>query len=330
MHKGYTRLLLLVTLCFSSFVYASDPLPSWNDGAIKKNIIHFVNATTNTSSKDYVTPEDRIATIDNDGTLWLEQPLYTQFIFMISRFEMLAKQHPEWQQQAPYQSIMAKLKNQGQDITRQDLTTIFAVTSANVSTDAYNNMAKDWLAKNKNPRFKRLYTQLTYQPMQEVIHYLHANNFQVYIVSGGGQAFVRSFATDTYHIQPNHVIGSTTKTQYRNPNNAPTLMKTDQILFISDHTGKPEAIDLFIGKKPIIAFGNSDGDREMLEWTQSNKAKHLMLLVHHDDAEREYAYDTQSKVGTFSESLMTEAKKNDWQVISMKNDWKVIFPVERK
>ncbi len=317
---------IIVTFCTLILYCATasaDPLPSWNDGAIKKNIIQFVQAVSDKSNPDYVPPADRIATIDNDGTLWVEQPLYTQFIFSITRFKELAATHPQWKQDP---KMSALLKKNPQDYSKEDMLQIFAIANSNITVDDFMRVAKQWLETAENPRFKHRYTDLVYQPMLEVLQYLRANGFTIYIVSGGGQEFIRVFSQQTYDVPVERVIGTAGVVQYAYNNGKPALMKLPKLLFLNDKSGKPEAINLIIGKKPIIAFGNSDGDREMLEWTQSNKGKHLMLLVHHDDAEREYAYDTQSKVGTFSTSLFTEADKNHWQVISMKKDWKVIFP----
>lgn len=314
------KITLALIIFFTAFralaAEVTDPLPSWREGAAKRNIIEFVQAVTDKSNSHFVPPEDRIATIDNDGTLWVEQPIYTQAIFMLNRYDTLLKKHKNWPK------ITAK------KLTRKDLEFMFTTTSAGMSIAEYKTTVKEWLQHARHSRFKRLYTELIYQPMLEVINYLHDNDFDVYIVSGGGQEFVRAFSQSAYDISTNHVIGSTIKTQYQYNHNKPKLIKMSQPLFISDKAGKPEAINLFIGKKPIIAIGNSDGDREMLEWTQSNPSKHLMVLVHHDDAEREYAYGPGSKVGTFSDSLMKEAKAQHWQVISMKDDWKVIFPFE--
>ena len=318
--------LFLSAMVFTSSAYAdiaNDPLPSWNDGGIKQSIIQFVKAVADKSSPDYVPPEERIATIDNDGTLWVEQPLYTQMIFSVTRFREMAASHPEWNKNPEIKALLVK---DNKDLTSQDMEKIVALVSGDISVEDFQTVTKAWLATAENPRFKHHYPELVYQPMLEVLKYLHDNKFMVYIVSGGGQDFIRAFALNTYGIPSERVIGTTGKTEYTNQNNQPSLMKIPKLLFISDKAGKPEAIDLFIGKKPILAIGNSDGDRQMLEWTQSNKRRHLMVLVHHDDAKREYAYDTQSKVGTFSQSLFDEAEKNHWQVISMKNDWKVIFP----
>lgn len=328
--KGLTKSFLLIVTTFVIFaVHAalnSDPLPSWNNGPIKQNIIQFVETVSDQKSHDYVSPEDRIATIDQDGTLWVEQPLYTQFIFALDRIKKLAPQHPEWKGQEPFKSV---LNNQYEGLTTQDFQSIFAITQSGMSVENYYDTAINWLENKKNPRYKRYYTELVYQPMLEIINYLHQNDFKVYIVTGGAQDFVRTYSKKIYNIPTERVIGTAGRTKYSYENDRPKLIKLPEILFINNKEGKAEGIYLFIGKKPIIAFGNSDGDREMLEWTQSGEGKRLMLLVHHDDAKREYAYDTQSKIGTFSAFLMEEAKKNNWNVISMKNDWKVIFPFNK-
>ena len=324
-------------IIFSLFLFAftahaknlSDPLPSWNDdSAIKKNIIQFVKDVTNKNNSHYVSPENRIATFDNDGTLWVEQPIYTQFIFASDRIKKLASQHPEWKNQLPYKAILENDYKTQMKFTVQDFAHILAVTHSGMSVGEFQKIAKNWIKTAENPHFKQHYNKLIYQPMLEVMNYLRENKFKVYIVTGGGQDFVRAFSEATYAVPSEQVIGTAGKTKYIYQNKKPVLIKTPEVLIVDDKTGKPEAIDLFIGKKPIIAFGNSDGDRQMLEWTQSNEGKHLMLLVHHDDAKREYAYDIQSKVGTFSSSLMNEAKQNHWDIISMQHDWKVIFPFD--
>lgn len=324
-HNLFIKLIFLVFFVIFSPLISSaelnDPLPSWNNSVAKKSIIQFVTAVTDKTSKDYVQPENRIATIDNDGTLWVEQPMYTQEIFIKNRFQELLQNHPEWKTQEPFRSILTSP-------SKKNMEAIFAITSSKMTVEEFNNIIKKWLKTAINPHFKHPYTELVFQPMLEVINYLQTNQFIVYIVSGGGQDFVRAFSEDVYHIPTERVIGSTMKTKYTYQNNIPVLIKEAKPLFISDHTGKPEAINLFIGKKPILAIGNSDGDQQMLEWTQSAPGKTLMLLVHHDDSQREYAYDIKSKVGTFTQTLFAEAKKNNWHIISMKNDWKVIFPYE--
>ena len=310
-------IVMVVNFILMQFAYAeTDPLPSWNNGKVKQSIIEFVQAVTDKQSKDYVPAKDRFATIDNDGTLWVEQPIYTQVVFMKDRFREIADKQPQ---------LYKSLNRENKAIKPEE---IYAVTSTEISVEEYTNLVKQWLGTAEHPRFKRHYTDLIYQPMLEVMNYLRDNGFNVYIVSGGGQDFIRSYAEELYGVTSDHVVGSTSQSEYVNDNNKPNMIKTRKLLFISDKAGKPEAIHLFIGKKPLIAFGNSTGDQQMLEWTQSGPGKRLMLLVHHDDAKREYAYDSQSKIGPFPTSLMQEAKNNNWQVISMKNDWKVIFPFE--
>lgn len=312
-----------------SFAHAADskdPLPSWNDTDIKRNIIKFVTDVTDKTGKHFVDPEDRIATIDNDGTLWIEKPIYTQGVFMLDRIKKLAPEHPEWKTEEPYSYILDDDIKALTNLTVQDIERLIAVTHSRMSVDQFNKIVKIWLKKAKNPQFDRPYTELIYLPMIEVINYLYDNDFKIYIVTGGGQDFVRAFSENTYKIPPENIIGSSIKTEYTYQGSKPILIKLPELFLVSDKKGKAEAINLFIGKKPIIAFGNSDGDREMLEWTESNKERHLMLLVHHDDAKREYAYGPESKVGTFSNALMAEARSHKWNVISMKHDWKTIFP----
>ncbi|MDR3476955.1 MAG: HAD family hydrolase [Gammaproteobacteria bacterium] len=322
-------MITLIAILFTANAKANDqtdPLPSWNESSTKKNIIDFVKQVTDKTNSHYVPPMDRIATFDNDGTLWVEQPIYTQFIFAIDRLKAMSAQHPEWKTQKPYSLILSGDKKALAALNVQDMERIMAVTHAGMSVEVFNKLAQDWLQKAKSPRYDRLYTQLIYQPMLEVMNYLRQNDFNIYIVTGGGQDFVRAFSDKTYHILPRQVIGTAGKTKYTYQNKQPVLIKLPEVLLVDDKAGKPEAINLFIGQKPIIAFGNSDGDKEMLEWTQSNARPHLMLLVHHDDAAREYAYGPESKVGTFSDALMNEANNQHWQVISMMHDWKTIFP----
>lgn len=324
--------LLVVTLLFSMIASATqsgDPLPSWNEGTVKQNIIQFVNQVTDKASPLYVPPQERIATFDNDGTLWVEQPLYTQGFFLLDRVKALAPRHPEWKNQKPFSFILSGDTKALYSLTVQDMEKLIAATHTGMTVEQFIQEVKVWLATAVQSRYQRHYTELIYQPMLEVMDYLRANQFKIYIVTGGGQDFVRAFSTPTYHVQSEEVIGSAIKTKYTYQGNKPVLIKIPAVFLIDDHAGKAEGINLFIGKKPIIAFGNSDGDREMLEWTQSGQGARLMLLVHHDDAKREYAYGPESKVGTFSNALMNEAKKSGWQVISMQQDWKVIFPFDK-
>lgn len=318
-------LLLTMSIAMAQSI-PMDPLPSWNNGAIKQNIIHFVQQVTDKNNSQYVTPQDRIATFDNDGTLWLEQPIYTQAIYVIDRVKELAIKHPEWKTQQPFQAILENNQKEITNFTTQDFEKVLAVTHSGMTVEDFQTIVKNWLLSARNPHFNRPYTSLTYQPMLELMRYLKANDFKIYIVTGGGQDFVRTFASQIYNVPVDQVIGSTIKAKYTYQNGKPVLIKTPEVLIIDDKEGKPEAINLFIGRKPILAIGNSDGDRQMLEWTSSQSGPFWVALVHHDDAVREYAYGPNSKIGTFSDSLMTEANTNNWNIISMKNDWKVIFP----
>lgn len=304
----------------------TDPLPSWANGVVKQNIIKFVQNVTEKNNTLYVPPQYRIATIDNDGTLWVEQPIYTQAIFAMDRIKKLSPKHPEWKTKQPFKSFLDNNQKEIAKFTVQDFEKILAVTHSGMTVDEFQLIVKKWLLSAKNPHFKRPYTTLVYQPMLELMNYLKANHFKVYIVTGGGQDFVRAYAKHSYDIPIDQIIGSATKTKFIYKNTKPVLIKLPEVLLVDDKQGKPEAINLFIGRKPILAIGNSDGDRQMLEWTASRSGPYFVALVHHDDALREYAYGPKSKIGTFSDSLMKEAKAKNWNIISMKNDWKVIFP----
>lgn len=319
MQKFFYAAGVIAIITFTSAISASqDPLPSWSEGLNKQAIINFVQTVTDKKSSDYVSPDDRIVTIDNDGTLWVEQPMYPQMVFMLESLNELAKKQP-----AGYHSI-AKIEE-----ISDKFETAYAVPSSAIGVDDYKSIVKKWLARTLHPRYKKPYTALVYQPMLEMMNYLRKNNFQVYIVSGSGQDFIRAYADSSYGVKSNNVIGSTCRTDYIYQDKKPTLIKSRKLLLLDVREGKPEAIDLFIGKKPLIAIGNSDGDRQMLEWTQSGSGKRLMLLIHHDDPKREYAYDQNSNIGHFSTALMNEARQNNWNIISMKNEWKVIFPFEK-
>jgi phosphoglycolate phosphatase-like HAD superfamily hydrolase len=321
--------LVVVLLALSLADAQTDPLPSWNDGPAKQAIVEFVRATTETGGPKFVAPEARIATFDNDGTLWVEQPIYTQATFAFDRVVALAPSHPEWKDQQPYKAILARDRAAMARLSVQDLEKILAVTHAGMSVDAFTAIVKEWAATAKHPRFQRPYTELIYQPMLEVMTYLRENGYRTYIVTGGGQEFVRAIAEPVYRVPPEQVVGSAGQTKYGyGKDGTPTLTKLPKVLLIDDKAGKPEAINLIIGRRPTAAFGNSTGDQQMLEWTQAGEGARLMLLVHHDDAAREYAYGAASKIGTFSDALMAEAKKRGWVVVSMKSDWKRIFPFE--
>jgi phosphoglycolate phosphatase-like HAD superfamily hydrolase len=312
----------------------SDPLPSWNDGPAKLAILSFVKEATQKSGSKYVDPEDRIATFDQDGTLWVEHPLYTQAMFALDRVHELAAQHPEWKQREPFKAVLANDREAMAKFSDSDWEIVVAATHAGMTTEAFLGIVKQWLATAKDSRFHRPYTELVYQPMLEVMDYLRANGFKTYIVTGGGQEFVRPYSQRVYGIPPEQVVGSSILTKYEYRDGKPVLLREPKPFFIDNNGGKAIGINLFIGKRPYAAFGNTAGDREMLEWTQAGNGARLMMLVFHDDATREYAYGPaggmpDTKVGTFSDSLMAEAKKNGWVVISMKDDWKHIFAFEK-
>jgi len=318
--------LVLATSAFGQ----SDPLALWNDGKTKQAIIDFVQKVTTPGSPDFVPEEDRIATFDNDGTLWVEHPMYTQLAFALDRVRELAPQHPEWKTRQPFKAVLDNDMKTLAASGEKGLLELVMVSHAGMSTDEFETIVTDWFAKARHPRFKDPYTELTFQPMVQLLEYLRANGFKTYIVSGGGVEFMRPMTEKVYGVPPEQVVGSTIVTKYEMKDGKPVLMRLPKIDFIDDKAGKPVGINKFIGKRPIAAFGNSDGDRQMLEWTGAGDGARLMMLVLHDDAKREYAYGPanglpDSKFGTFTQSLMDEANKNGWVVISMKNDWKRIF-----
>ncbi|HCU24274.1 MAG TPA: hypothetical protein DF383_04575 [Deltaproteobacteria bacterium] len=324
-HKTGILLAVVIFLTVTP-AQAADPLPSWNEGSAKQEILKFVKESSQRSGASFIPLEERIAVFDNDGTLWVEQPIYTQIVFAIDRVTALAAQHPEWKNQEPFRTILSGDKAAMEKFSLQDIEKVVAVTHSGMTPAAFQKIVKDWLAQAKHPRFQRPYTELVYQPMLEVLKYLRENGFKTYIVTGGGQEFVRAFAEVVYGVPPEQVLGSAARTKFQyDPSGKPELVKTAEVLFVNDKAGKPEGINLIIGRRSVAAFGNSDGDRQMLEWTQAGDGARLMVLVHHDDAEREYAYGSDSKIGTFSDALMEEAQKKGWTVISIKNDWKRIF-----
>ena len=309
---------------------ADDPLPSWNDGPAKQAIVEFVEAVTTEGGADFVPPADRIATFDQDGTLWVEHPLYGQALFALERVGALAAEHPEWKTEEPFKAVLAGDHEAMARFSEGDWMKIIAATHAGMTNEAFREIVEAWITKAKHPRFDRLSTELVYQPMLEVMDYLRANGFRTYIVTGGGQEFVRVYSERVYGVPVEQVVGSSIATKYEDQGGKPVLMREPKVFFIDDGPGKAIGINLFIGKRPYAAFGNSGGDREMLEWTGAGDGARLKMLVLHDDAEREYAYGPanglpDSKVGTFSQALADEAKAKGWVVISMKNDWKTIF-----
>jgi phosphoglycolate phosphatase-like HAD superfamily hydrolase len=309
---------------------AQDPLPSWQEGRAKQAIVDFVRQVTDKSSSAYVPVAERIATFDQDGTLWVEHPLYTQGMFALDRVRELAPSHPEWMTERPFQVVLSGDRAGMAKFTEQDWARIVGTTHAGMSTEVFLKIARGWLAQARHSRFKRPYTELVYLPMLEVMQYLRANGFKTYIVTGGGQEFVRVYSERVYGVPPEQVVGSSIATTYEYQNGKPVLMRLPKVFFIDDHAGKAIGINLFIGKRPQAAFGNSAGDREMLEWTNAGGGKRLMMLLLHDDPKREYAYGPagglpDTKVGAFSRALMDEAQQRGWVVISMKKDFKKIF-----
>ena len=317
-------------LSVSMLQAADDPLPSWNDGTAKQAILNFVSETTKEGGTNYVAPADRIATFDQDGTTWVSHPLYGQALFALDRLAEMAPKHPEWKDTEPFKSVLDGNHEAMAKFTEKDWLEIVAVTHAGMSSTDFAAIVADWLPKSSNPVFKRPVTDLVYQPMIEVMNYLRANGFRTFIVTGGGQDFVRVYAEQVYGIPPEQVIGSSIVTKYEMVDGKPVLMRDPKLFFNDDFDGKAIGVNLFIGKRPQIAFGNSDGDKEMLQWAAAGDGLGLGLLVLHDDAEREFAYGPanglpNSSVGTFSQALMDAAKQSGWTVISMKNDWKTIF-----
>lgn len=308
---------------------ADDPLPSWNDTGTKKVIVNFVERVTKKDSPDFVPVEDRIATFDNDGTLWAEQPMYFQLAFAIDRVKALAPQHPEWKDKEPFASLLKGDVKGALAGGEQAMVEIVMATHAGMTTEEFEKIVKDWLATAKHPKFKRPYTDLVYQLMVELLAYLRANGFKTYIVSGGGIEFMRPWTEKAYGIPPEQVIGSSIKTKYELRDGKPVLVRLPEINFIDDKSGKPIGIHQHIGRRPLAAFGNSDGDFEMLEWTTSVKGPRFGLIVHHTDADREWAYDRESHVGRLSKAL-DEAPKRGWVVVDMKRDWSRVFPFESK
>ena len=315
----------------------TDPLPSWNDGAAKQAIVTFVKDTTTQGSPKFVPPAERIATFDQDGTLWVEHPMYSQVMYILESVPALVKAKPELATVAPFSTVMEILKGDRAAIAKltiPDLEKLAAATLTGMPVDAFEGQARNWLAEAKDPRWKRRYTELTYLPMQEVLKYLRANGYKTYIVTGGGQDFVRVYSETVYGIPPEQVIGTAGGTKYGyTTDGKPFLTKEPKLLLNDNNAGKPEGIHLMIGRRPLMSVGNSTGDQQMLEYTKAGDGARLSMLVLHDDAKREYAYGPAkglpaTKVGAFTQALYDEATKQGWVVISMKDDWKKIFAFE--
>lgn len=318
-------LLLAAVLAGSLPARAADPLPSWNDSAAKKAILRYVAGVTRDGSPDFVPAAGRIAVFDNDGTLWAEQPMYFQFFFMLDRIRELAPRHPEWKTQEPFASVLrGDMKGAlagGEHAADQ----LLMATHAGMTTEEFEKSVNDWITTAKHPRTGRLFTEMVYQPMIELLAYLRAKGFKTFIVSGGGIEFMRPWSERVYGIPPEQVVGSGIKTKFELRDGKPVLMRLPGIDFLDDGPGKPVGIHRHIGRRPIAAFGNSDGDLQMLQWTAAGEGSRFMLLVHHTDAEREWAYDRHSPIGRLDKAL-DEAQRRGWTLVDMKKDWTRVFP----
>ncbi|MES2467462.1 MAG: HAD family hydrolase [Verrucomicrobiota bacterium] len=315
-----------VALAFTiTFLRAEDPLPSWNDTAPKQAITAFVEKVTKEGTPDFVPVAERIATFDNDGTLWSEQPMYFQLFFALDRVKALAPQHPEWQEKEPFASVLKGEIKAVMAGGEKALVSLIMSTHAGMTSEEFEKVVNDWITTAKHPKTGKLYTEMVFQPMLELLTYLRANGFKTYIVSGGGIEFMRPWAERVYGIPPEQVIGSSGGLKYELRDGRPVLVKLPEIVLNDDKDGKPVGIQRHIGRRPIAAFGNSDGDFQMLEWTTAGKGARLGLIVHHTDAAREAAYDRESPIGKLARGL-DEAKTRGWAVVSMKDDWKVIYP----
>ncbi|MCC8361534.1 haloacid dehalogenase-like hydrolase [Lysobacter sp. A6] len=299
-------------------------LPSWRDGPTKQAIVEFVERTTKPGSPDFIAPADRIAVFDNDGTLWSEQPLYFQFLFALDRVRALAPQHPEWKTTEPFKWVLDNDIKSLEASGEKGLLPILAATHAGMTTEEFTAIVRDWMADARHPVTKRRYDAMVFKPMQELMQYLRANGYGTWIVSGGGQEFLRAWCEAAYGIPPQQVIGSYAGLKYQ-AGDRPSILKTEQPELVDDHAGKPVGIQRFLGRRPVMAFGNSDGDFEMLEWTTTGPGPRFGALVHHTDAEREFAYDRKSHVGQLARGL-DEAPKRKWVLIDMKRDWETIYP----
>ena len=309
----------------TTIAHAADSLPSWNNGAAKKSVVEFVEKVTREGGAEFVPPAERIAVFDNDGTLWAEQPMYFQLLFALDRVKALAPQHPEWKTKEPFASLLkGDVKAALAGGERALLEMVMATHTGN-TTEEFEQIVKDWIATAKHPKTKRPYTEMVYQPMLELLAHLRANGFKTFIVSGGGIEFMRPWTERIYGIPPEQVVGSSAKTKFELRDGKPVIVRLPELNFIDDNVGKPVGIHQHIGRRPIAAFGNSDGDLQMLQWTAAGPGPRFCLYVHHTDAEREWAYDRESHIGRLDKGL-DEANAKGWTVVSMKNDWKTIFP----
>lgn len=328
--KHLINAALACALSFSSpLVHAADPLPSWNDTRPKQSIIAFVEKVTKEGSTDFVPVAERIATFDNDGCLWAEQPMYFQLFFALDRIKALAPQHPEWKEKEPFAALLKGDVKAALAGGEHALAEIVMATHAGLTTEEFEKVVTDWITNAKHPKTGKLYTEMVYQPMLELLAYLRANGFKTFIVSGGGIEFMRPWTEKVYGIPPEQVIGSSGGLKYELRDGKPVLIKLPEIAHNDDKEGKPVGIQRYIGRRPIFAAGNSDGDLQMLQWTAANTRPSFCLYIHHTDAEREFAYDRESHIGKLNKGL-DEAKAKSWTVTSMKDDWKTIFPPDKK
>jgi len=328
--KYFNKFLLLFSIiilvyCKEQNIQKTDPLPSWNEGKSKQSIVDFVNEVTDKASPNFVKPSDRIATFDNDGCLWSEQPYYFQLQFALDRVKTLAPEHPEWKDNPLFKAVLDDDLKTVLYFGEHGLLQLVMTTHAGMTTEEFAQIVKEWINTAKHPKTNKLYKEMVYQPMLELLDYLRANGFKTFIVSGGGVDFMRPWSQEVYGIPAEQVVGSSGKVTFEMRKGGPVLVKLPEINFIDDKEGKPVGIHQYIGKRPIAAFGNSDGDLQMLQWTAAGDGKRLMLYVHHTDAEREWAYDRESHIGRLDKGL-DEATEKGWVIVDMKNDWKKIYP----
>lgn len=311
----------------SGSVAAQDPLPSWHDTNAKQRIVSFVGRVTDKASPDFVPAEARIATFDNDGTLWSEKPIYFQVLFALDRIKTLAPQHPEWRSTQPFKAVLEDDHEAFLASGKEGLLKILAATHAGMTEAEFRVIVEEWLSSARHPRFKQAYNKMTFKPMLEVLRYLRSNGFKTFIVSGGGVSFMRPWAPGAYGIPPEQIIGSSLKTRFEFRDGKPVIMRLPEVFFFDDKAEKPVAINKFIGRRPIAAFGNSDGDLQMLQWTAGGSGPSLKVIIHHTDGEREWAYDRDSHIGRLDKAL-DEASKHNWTVVDMKRDWRVVYAFE--
>jgi len=328
MTTSLKRLAGIALLAIALSAAGAEPLPSWNDGPSKQGIVAFVSAVTQKGSKDFVPEPERIAAFDNDGTLWIEQPIYVQFTFMLDQLRAAAPKHPEWKSNPAFNALMAQDKKALAEIGQKPVLELLATANSGMTVGEYDQSIRNWIKSARHPQLKRPYTELVYAPMQELLAYLRANGFKTFIVSGGSVEFMRPWAEQAYGIPPEQIIGTQQDVKFEMRDGKPVLTRAPKIVFVDDGPGKPVGIYRQLGRRPIAAFGNSDGDLQMLQVTAAGTGRSLALIVHHDDAEREFAYDRQSHIGKLDKAW-DEAKAGNWIVVSMKSDWKRIFAFQK-